>query len=310
MNFENAKEVYCDMKSKATTALQVNILKYFLSSITAEEVIKLFWENESDPDIYSFLKKMINENVNNDLINKNLIEPILHKIPEKNFRKEVKYRTILDLLMHTFSESTKLKIFLKFIGSERKSNREFAYKISSSIQNSKLEKILKDNWDKYKDESLLSIMHERNILTNNDLIEIWKENNKIEAIILLLNKNALSIEKHSDVIKTIINSKEIEDWIKRKCYQIIASKDINNIEFLKTSEPVTYLYFMAVNNQILNDKYILNVLNSLDNFDLLNLILWCVSKMGKSDLLYKIFEKSDVIENRINENIRKDFVCT
>jgi len=52
--FENAKEIYCDMKSKATTALQVNILKYFLSSITAEEVIKLFWENESDPDIYSF----------------------------------------------------------------------------------------------------------------------------------------------------------------------------------------------------------------------------------------------------------------
>ncbi|MDP8227261.1 MAG: hypothetical protein P9L89_06450 [Candidatus Celaenobacter polaris] len=310
MNFKNTKEIYCNIKSKATTALQFKILKYFLSSITTEEVIKLFWENENDPDLYDFLKKMINENANNDLTYKTLIEPILLKLPEKNYRKEVKYRTILDLMMHTFSESTKLKIFFKFIGSERKSNREFAYKVSSSIQNSTIEKILKDNWNKYKDESLLAILYEKNILTNDDLIEIWEKDNNIETIILLINNNALSIEKHLEVINTIIKSEEIEDWIKRKCYQIIASKDINNIKFLKETEPVTFLYLMAVHNQIVDDKYIFNILNSLDNPDLLNLVFWCVSKMGKSNLLYKIFEKIDFIENRINENIRKVIFCT
>ena len=60
MNFKNTKEIYCNIKSKATTALQFKILKYFLSSITTEEVIKLFWENENDPDLYDFLKKIFN----------------------------------------------------------------------------------------------------------------------------------------------------------------------------------------------------------------------------------------------------------
>ena len=311
MNYEQKKRNLNHIRSTANSEFKLKFLDYFMKFFNTEEIIKLFWENVDDSLVYKHLKLRVENSKDKDLSEyKNLIDTIIMRLPEDNYNREVKFRSILSIVLSNLALKTKKEIFDKFINSHRKNNRKFAYHIANLIFDSRIKKRLLIAWKEFKDVYVLSILLDNNAITEDDLFKIWDECKDIEIFIILLKKNAVSAEKHIPAINEIIRSNYIDDWIKRKCYKILASENINNVLFLKETEPVTYIYLMSIYKQKIDDKFIKRTLYNLDDLELTGLLFWCIEKLGKSNLLIELYNEADKIEEKINKNLRDRVIST
>ena len=169
-----------------------------------------------------------------------------------------------------------LKLFDILIFNKRKNDRKLACWIARKHFNDSIEKKLFLAWEKFNDAQL---------------------------IVPLIENGKISIDLHYAIIEKLLKDESVEDWIKRKLLLLLAKKDFEAINFIKNSDPVTYLYIATKLDQEVEEEYIIKIILNLDDSSLLGLVIWCIGKMGKRDLLLKLHPMSDEIEKRIFDNM-------
>jgi len=208
---------------------------------------------------------------------KSFLEDAITLIPIENYKIASKIRSVLSQSKEALPKKYLIRLFDILIFNKRKNDRKLACWIANQHFNNDINKKLLIAWDKFHDPQL---------------------------IVPLLENGKISIDNHYYIIEEILEDSNVEDWLKRKFLLLLAKKDFSQIEFIKDSDPVTYIYISTKFKKKVDNEFILDTISNIDDFSKLGLIIWCIGKMKKRKLLLDLVPQREKMTMLVFENMK------
>lgn len=182
--------------------------------------------------------------------------------------------TVLVGLIDYIHPSVSLNLFNVLIDSQSKLDRNRASQIAAILFDENIEQKLWESWHKYNDIPVLRVLASNSTLNSlkKRFSEIW-------------------------------HNEGIPFKFKNEALKKIAVSDFNSIEFLKDTYPVSYLTACVAADRDLQEEFIDDIVRKAKSLRELGYVIWCVGKLGKTELIMKFLNEAEQIER----NIPKDF---
>lgn len=272
MSIENTFKDIENLKVSLEGLLNEDIFKSYLFTLSNEEILQAFWKYIDDPNVYKYIRwNLVNRiSANGAEKFKEFLNDLIRLIPIENYEIATKLRSVLGQSKEALPKNYLRRLFDILILNRRRNDRKLACWIARNHFEVKFEQKLFLAWEKYQDA---------------------------QVIAPLIENERISIDSHFEIIEAILNDNKVEDWIKRKLFLLLAKNDFESIRFLEDLNPVTYLYIATKFKKTVDDKYVIETINNLSDSSLLGLVIWCVGKMGKRELLLKLSSDTDRINN-------------
>ena len=266
MNFKIKKGKFKELMKIASTEIEVMCVKIYLHTFNDKEIVRLLTDFINDTKAFDFIKINILKRINifgikpfNPFISK-----IINTLPIPDYKREKKKLSFLNDILEKLNNNQCSKIFFKLINSEKKINKNFALKVANHYYDCKIEKTLLEKWTNSQDQSVLY---------------------------LLITHNAINIVEHKNLIVKLISSNKLNNWNRNQLLIIFAKENIENVAFLKESEPLTYLYILNKLNLKLDIELLNKLVDNISKSDPIGLIMWYLAKSENSKLYLEVFKK-------------------
>ena len=260
-------------KLDGCSARSLDRIEYaFYLAISLEDLCRYFFEYLSNTDIRNKLLRHIKNRAQSGDGNVPswFLEKLLSEFRSSVGRRRISLGTAIKELCNYYTIEN-LRDFLRLqIFSEGISDRKRAYHISEVCYNDDIEDLLVKAWKEFGDEGSISV-----------LVKIG------------------SIGKIVDLFKEIWGSENIEFYIKNQALKKVARFDFSRVSFIEEDDPVSFLSASIAARRDVTDDFVLTTARSADSINELGYILWCAGKLSKRDVILKLINEIETIEENL-----------
>lgn len=251
----------------------LNSIEYSLYlTIELKDLCNLYFDYIIVTEIRNKIVKHILERVERQEqeIPKEFFEKLLFEFSKSNGRKRISLGTTIKNLNEHLNNKQRVEFVEQQLFSESVLDRKRAY---SSINESCINDVEEKLWEVW------------GIYTDNNCIALLAEIGSIS----LLSHNFLAIW-HADGIKF---------YVKNNILKRVSAQSFNTVKFLKDESPISYLSACVAANKSIDDAFALSVAKGASKINELGYVIWCLGKLGKETILYKILDELNSIEEAL-----------
>lgn len=268
---DNIKKFY--KKLDSCSARSLDRIEYaFYLAMSLEDLCTSFFEYLPNTDIRNKLLRHIKKRVQagDENIPPWFLESLLKKFSTSMGRPRISLGTAIKELSNYYSLDD-LRVFFRWqIFSEGISDRKRAYHVSEICYNDDIEELLVKAWKKFGDEASISV-----------LVKVG------------------STERVVDLFEEIWNSSEVKFYIKNQALKKVAFFDFGKVSFIEKDSPVSYLTASIAAGRNVADEFVLKTARSANSINELGYVLWCAGKLSKSDVIFRMTDEIQVIEEKL-----------
>ncbi|KFZ32125.1 hypothetical protein IDSA_05525 [Pseudidiomarina salinarum] len=200
----------------------------------------------------------------------NFIEKLLREFYIAEGRRRISLGTSIKIFGSGLNKAQRLKFIKYQLLSPAVLDRKRAFSLIDAAAIKDVESMLWEAWKKYSDSHCLEVLSKYGSLSflSNHFLQIW-------------------------------NAPNIKFRVKNDVLKRVAVDDFSKVEFLKKDAPVSFLSASIAANRSVDDEFALSVVHSVNKINELGYFFWCLGKLGKKELLLKLLDNIDSIENQI-----------
>lgn len=198
------------------------------------------------------------------------LDKLLKEFSRSEGRKRISIGTTIKALA-SYLDDIQIKAFITDqILSESVLDRKRAYVLTETYYDIDIEHLLRQSWNTYKDPGCMAVLVKQGSIEN--LVELF------------------------DVLWKSQNTKF---YIRNNALKRVAKYDFEKVIFLKNDSPVSYLTACIAAKHDVDDNYLLTVAKDTTAINELGYVLWCIGKLGKANVLYKLLDELETIEENL-----------
>lgn len=260
-------------KLEGCSARSLDRIEYaFYLAMDLEDLCRNFFRYLRNTDIRNKLLRHIKNRAQSGSghIPSWFLEKLLSEFPSSEGRRRISVGTAIKELCDYYSPSYLRDFFRWQIFSESILDRKRAYHISEICYDDDVEGLLVKAWKDFGDEGSVSVLVK--IGSPGKVVELFEE---------------------------IWNSESIKFYIKNQALKKVACFDFSRVSFIKEDSPVSFLSASIAAGRNVADEFVLSVARSADSINELGYILWCAGNLSKIDVIFKIINEIEAIEEKL-----------
>lgn len=224
-------------------------------------------------DLHELVRLYVQQYSHNRLIGSNIIKRLLEDdekitlydylfsaIESASYIDRLRFRKIIDVIIEHLDEERQLEYFSYFYRSQYRYEKKAALNVARYIWNVDIENLLVHDYYKYESIDVL--------LT---LIEL------------------ISDDQYLDLAKSTFKS-STPNYIKAKLVKRLKGFSLNDLAFLKTTDPGNFLGLIRYTNEVVSDKTLLECYERVPT-RYKPFALWNIGKLGKWELIKPELER-------------------